>query len=55
MNKNIPCKGCKYHKTRHLPFIGDVFGCINKSVDVTKYIKYSTNGGDCQGRASIWS
>jgi hypothetical protein len=45
-----PCDGCKYHKTKHLPFLGDVYGCINKKVDALKYMRLSTNGGICTER-----
>jgi hypothetical protein len=50
MKTPIPCNGCRYYKTRNIPFMGTVHGCINKSIDALKYVKLSTNGGECQAR-----
>jgi hypothetical protein len=50
---DTPCPGCKYYRTRHIPFMGKVYGCINKKIDAVKYLKLSTNGGNCTEKTVV--
>lgn len=46
-----PCADCKMHKTRNLPLLGMVSGCVNKKIDAKTYVRLSTRGGDCTEKA----
>jgi hypothetical protein len=43
------CQGCQYLKTRHIPFMGEVSGCIHKQVKPIEYVNATLNG-KCERR-----
>lgn len=43
------CQGCTSYRTKNIPLIGEVSGCINKNVKLIDFVNASING-KCERR-----